>query len=66
MTGKCMDCSHWREECTDIDEPAEALGRCGAITEMPYAWRWAWWEVVWTRGNEPPDDEPCSHFKHKE
>lgn len=67
---KCGSCRHWKEEVPayDYDDPEDVLGTCSALRppDVPYAWRWAWREVVWTRAGEPPDGEPCALWKPHE
>lgn len=60
-----MKCLTWAEEVPD-DDPDEAMGRCQAIQSLPYAFRWAWREVVWARASEPPEADPCTFWSAKE
>lgn len=63
---KCKTCKHWVIEYDDDDDPDDAMGHCAAIQSLPYAFRWAWREVTWTRASDPPEDDPCSHWTVKE
>jgi len=63
MPQSCLTCKHWTDETPALkgEDPGESLGSCHAMdsTPLPFAWRWAPREVVWTRGDE---GETCPAF----
>lgn len=60
----CATCKHWHKE-SEYDDEEDALGSCEAIADLPYAFRYAWREVMWTRANEPPESDPCNFHQPK-
>ena len=64
---KCGTCKHWAEECPEtFPGDNDGLGRCKAIETLPYAFTWAWREVIWTKQSDPPEADPCTFWSEKE
>lgn len=58
----CGTCKFWKLESGDWEgaEDEDKLGSCHALETVPYAWKYATREVIWTI---PTDGEGCTYWK---